>query len=155
MIELSRFCFSKFSKNRNVRMCFGIVCVFCIINWYVEYDIRILCLFLYIWSWNKWDFLKNKNVPEVWTTFVRTIWGILGPKWSPWISLFVLDLLALVSKMCRIFQPSILRNFQHHVCNGLGLELVSNLASRFNFASICCGLLMISWTLRSANCMVF
>ena len=51
--------------------------VFCIVDWYFEYDIRILYLFLYIWSWKMWffDIFRLKTVPEVWTIFVRDISG--------------------------------------------------------------------------------
>ena len=73
-------CVRTFSKCSKVFWCFW---WFCIIDWYFEYYIRIMCLFLNIWSWQNVFFY----VPEVWTIFVRIflgdILGILGPKWSP------------------------------------------------------------------------
>ena len=49
-----------------VRMYFGIYGVFCIINCYFEYGIRILCIFLYIGRYFK-DLFEHffKHVPEV------------------------------------------------------------------------------------------
>ena len=68
------------------RTYFGDLGVFCIINWYFECDIRILCLLLYIWSWK--NVIVWRNVLEVWTVLVRNILGdilgIWGPKWSPY-----------------------------------------------------------------------
>ena len=42
------FFFESLKTNRNCRMYFGISGVFCIINCHFEYDIQILCFFLYI-----------------------------------------------------------------------------------------------------------
>ena len=66
-------------------MYFVVFGVLCIRNWYFEYDIRILCLFLYIWIWKKCDIWKND--PEVWTFFVRIVWGdLFWIVWSPYVS---------------------------------------------------------------------
>ena len=76
--------FEHFLKFRKY---FGILGVFCIIDLYFEYRIWILCIWLYMEAWFKnmfWDvlriFRRYKNVPEVWTIFVRTIsfWDVLG-----------------------------------------------------------------------------
>ena len=81
--------FSKFRKY------FDIVGIFCIINRYFEYRIRIRCIWLYMGTWFKivfWQLFKTnpKHVPEVWTIFVLTIclrlFGIWGPKWSPYVA---------------------------------------------------------------------
>ena len=55
-------------------MYFRVVGVFCIINWFFKCVYRIRCIFLYIWRYFK-DIFEHvlKNVPEVWTIFVRTI----------------------------------------------------------------------------------
>ena len=47
-----------FDCFRICRIYFGMFGIFCTINWYFEYDIRILCLFLFIWSWKMWFFEK-------------------------------------------------------------------------------------------------
>ena len=61
--------------------------VFCIINCYFECVYRIRCIFPYIGTYLKYIFLRFfelvwKDVPEVWTIFVRTIFlrfgGIFG-----------------------------------------------------------------------------
>ena len=77
-----------------VRKYFGIVGVICTINCYFESRIQILCIFLYMGTYFRdiFDtFFENvRNVPEVITIFVRTnclrSFGILGPKWSPYVA---------------------------------------------------------------------
>ena len=84
-----RFLFLSFLQNFekwNVRIYFGILGVICNKNWYFEYDIRILCILMYIGTYFKQNvghFLTFFGflIPEVWTIFVRTIfwyfWGFL------------------------------------------------------------------------------
>ena len=58
---------------------FNVCWVFGVLNCYFEYVYRILCIFLYIWS-DFEDMFKyfHKNVPEVWTSVVRTfVWDVL------------------------------------------------------------------------------
>ena len=69
--------FSTFSRKWgtcNIRKCFSVFGVFCTINWYFEYDIRIMCLFLYIWSWTNVIFEKMfGSVNNFRTTFFSGI----------------------------------------------------------------------------------
>ena len=74
--------FEQFEKQSNTLGFFLIFwCIWCIfiIKLIFCYDIRIMCLFLYIWSWK--NVICWKDVPEVWTVLVRNtlgcIWGIL------------------------------------------------------------------------------
>ena len=80
-----RFRFFERSKNR---VSFGIVGVFCIIDRYFEYRIRILCIFLYMGTYFKCIFEhcstqqiepfrppQSTIFPEVWTIFVSRICG--------------------------------------------------------------------------------
>ena len=100
-IKLWFFCFWSFSilcvvfwNVRKIWFCFrknlGVLGVFCIMNCYFEYRIRILSILLYLGTWFKnivWFvcFFFSKNITNVWTIFVRTIclisWGMFGPKW--------------------------------------------------------------------------
>ena len=80
--------FVAFKRFQNVEMYLGIFGVLCIINCDFECVYRIRCLFLYIGTYLKYIFLRfSKNVPEVWTFFVRIIFEIFVhfwcPKWSP------------------------------------------------------------------------
>ena len=73
--------------------------LFCIIDCYFEYRIRIRCIWLYMGTWfknifcdflNSFFFFFSKNVPEVWTIFVLRMFliclVIFGPKWSPYVA---------------------------------------------------------------------
>ena len=90
-------CFSKFSTEKMFPKCFG--SYFVRINWYFEYRIRILCIFLL------WEHISNivrhfrqtksilctRSVNNFRTNYLLVIcWGLLvlngplnGPEWSP------------------------------------------------------------------------
>ena len=67
-------------KNNCFGMYFWVFGVFCIMNCYFRCDYRIHCIFLYIWTYSKYRFWHfwRKNVPEVWTIFVRILFCDLG-----------------------------------------------------------------------------
>ena len=103
---LKSFHFSNWSRNvRNLffHVYFDMLGIFCTINCYFEYRIRIMCIFLYMGTYFKyifWHFSpfqiefilspKSNIFAEVWTISVRIMclrfWGIFSPKWSPYVA---------------------------------------------------------------------
>ena len=81
-------CFSTFRKY------FGIFGIFCIINRYFEYRIRIRCIWLYLGTWFKicfyvfWDLFKKcpRSVNSFRTKCFWIFWGILDPQWSTYVA---------------------------------------------------------------------
>ena len=109
MSHFGKYWFLKFSKIPENRMYFGIVGLFCIINCYFEYRIRILCIFPYMGTYFK-DIVRHFSTPkikfptppkpsifpEVWTIFVSRIFGpniylslvVGGGRWWWWKGCF-------------------------------------------------------------------
>ena len=69
-------------ENQSTRNYFGVVGVIC--NWYLAYHIRILCLFLYIWSWTIVMFWKMSQKCEQFSYEILLVrffnfWVLNGP----------------------------------------------------------------------------
>ena len=91
-IHFLRF-FEKIKCFQTFRKYFGIVGLFCTINRYFEYRIRILCIFLYMGTWCK-DIFRHFPTPKIElfrpppkSNFFSEVWSIFasrifGPKWS-------------------------------------------------------------------------
>ena len=78
VVLMFRFVFRTFRINPFPLRYFCVLGVFCTINYYFGYGIRILCIFLYIGTDFKDTFQhstnnKSKHIPDMWTIFVRTI----------------------------------------------------------------------------------
>ena len=97
--------FSFFTKRR---MYFGIVGVFCTLSFYLNIGFGF-CVFNSIWehslnvSFDNFFRKCSKHVPEVWTRlFIRTMFlrmfGIVGPKWSPYVADFAIPLPPIASR---------------------------------------------------------
>ena len=85
------FVFSFVFGKWSFEICFGVVCVFCIINWYFEYVYRILCIFLYIWTYLNifstfFEKVSQRREQFSYEGCFWTFWDFGGPKWSPPIS---------------------------------------------------------------------
>ena len=65
LFDIFRICFDRtFRKQKMcIEMYFGILGVFCTINYYFEYRIRIMCIFLYMGTYFK-DIFRHFSNPQ-------------------------------------------------------------------------------------------